>query len=146
MATHEVASRIDTLADQYLEAWQTHDVDAIVALHTPDSVFTSVATGREAVGRDAVRNAITEIFAVWPDLRFNPVRVYTTPDLIVAESIAETTQALPLPLGGVVVEPNGRHVSFAVADILALEDGLVKRKDSYVDALGYMREMQKAAA
>src|SRR5262245_59171879 len=114
MATQDVASTIATLADQYREAWQTHDVDAIVALHTPDSVFTSVATGREAVGRDAVRNAITEIFAVWPDLRFNPVRVYTTPDLIVAESIAETTQALPLPLGGVVVEPNGRPVSFEI--------------------------------
>jgi len=145
MVTQDVASTTDTLADQYLEAWQTHDVDAIIALHTPDSVFTSVATGREAVGRDAVRKAITEIFAVWPDLRFNPVRVYATPDLIVAESIAETTQALPLRLGGVVVEPNGRCVSFAVADILALENGLVKRKDSYVDALGYMREMRKAA-
>jgi uncharacterized protein (TIGR02246 family) len=146
MVTREVASTTGTLADQYLKAWQTRDVEAIIALHTPDSVFTSVATGREAIGRDAVRKAITEIFAVWPDLRFKPVRVYTTPGLIVAESIAEATQALPLPLGDVVVMPNGRRVSFAVADILALENGLVKRKDSHVDALGYMRAMRGAAA
>jgi predicted ester cyclase len=130
------------LAERYLQAWQLHDLEAILALHTEDSVFTSVATGKEAVGREAVGTAISETFAVWPDLQFEPIRVYTTPTLIVAETVASATQALPFPLGGVVLEPNGRRASFAVADILALQDGLVKRKDSYVDALGYMRQIE----
>ena len=138
------ASRAQALAERYLAAWEAHDLDAIIALHTPDSVFTSVATGREAHGRDAVREAIRQVLAVWPDLHFEPLRVHATDDVIVAESILRATQALPLPLGGEVIEPNGRTVRFAVADILALEDRLVGRKDSYVDALGYVRQMRAA--
>ena len=140
--TEATTTAPDVIAERYLQAWQNHDLDGILALHTPDTIFTSVATGREAVGRDAVREAIAQVFAVWPDLRFHPVRVYTTTELIVAESILETTPALPLPLGGIVAEPNGRTVRCAVADILALENGRVKRKDSYLDALDYVRQMQ----
>ena len=142
MPAQAVTDKPQGLAQSYLDAWEAHDVPAIIALHTPDSVFTSVATGREAVGREAVGHAITEIFVAWPDIHFNPLRMYVTPELIVAESVAEAIQAVALRLGGEIVEPNGRRVKFAVADILAVEDGLVKRKDSYVDALGYLCEMR----
>jgi steroid delta-isomerase-like uncharacterized protein len=133
------------LAGQYLEAWQTHDVDAIVALHTADSIFTSVTMGTEAIGRDAVREVVAETFAAWPDLHFHPHRIHTTPNLIVAESTIETTPALPLWFGDTVVKPNGKTITFAVADILVLDNGLVKRKDSYVDTLGYLRQMRASS-
>jgi steroid delta-isomerase-like uncharacterized protein len=134
------------LAESYLDAWQRHDIERIVSMHTPDSVFTSVATGREAVGREQIAQTIGEIFAVWPDLEFDVRRRYVTTELIVTESIARATQALPLPLGGETIEPNGRPVTFAVADVFPLEDGLIKRKDSYVDAVNYVRQMKPTAA
>jgi len=108
--TEAIAVSPEVIAEQYLDAWQRHDLDVILALHTDDSVFTSVATGREATGGHAVGEAIAQVFAVWPDLRFQPFRVYTTPEVIVAESVIEATQALSLPLRGTVLEPNGQKV------------------------------------
>jgi hypothetical protein len=60
--------------------------------------------------------------------------------------MAEVTQAVPLPLGDLVIEPTGQRVQFVVADVSALEGGLVKRKDSYVDALGSVRAMQSTCS
>jgi steroid delta-isomerase-like uncharacterized protein len=131
------------LADAYLEAWQRHAVDEIVAMHTRDSVFTSVATGRRAAGHKQIAETLAEIFTVWPDLGFELKRRYLTPELIVTESTARATQAIPLPIGGQVIEPTGRPVEFAIADIFPLEGGLIKRKDSYLDAAGYIRQMKE---
>jgi len=44
--TEATAVSPGVIAEQYLDAWRRHDFDAILALHTDDSVFTSVATGR----------------------------------------------------------------------------------------------------
>lgn len=131
------------LAERYLDAWQRRRVDEIVALHTADSVFTSVATEREAVGRDAIGKTIDQIFAVWPDLSFEVKRRYVTEELIVTESVARATQAIAFSLGGQTIEPIGRTVQFAVADIFAVDNGLIKRKDTYLDALNYVRQMKE---
>lgn len=141
MATQFASVSLESLTDKYLQAWQDHDVDAVMALHTPDTVFTSAATGTDAIGHSAVREAVSGVFAVWPDLRFHPLHVHATAKLIVGESILEVTQAIPMPLGDIMVEPTGETVRFAIADILELDNGLVKRKSSYFDALGYMRQM-----
>lgn len=137
-----VLGRLQRLADNYLAAWQAHDIPAILEHHTEDTVFTSVATGRNAAGRTSVAAAFGEIFAVWPDLSFEAKRIYLTPELIVVESTASGTQWTPLPLGDVVIPPNGRRVSFEVADIFPLRDGKIARKDSYLDAYGYIRAMR----
>jgi predicted ester cyclase len=142
MTTPAAAVSSDELAARYLDAWQAHDVEAVIALHTVESVLTSVATNQEAVGRNAVREMIAQTFALWPDSHFHPIRMRSTPNLIVAESMLEVTQALPLRFGDIDVEPNGKTVTFAVADILVLDDDLVKRKDTYLDTLAYLRQMR----
>ena len=53
--------------DRYNEAWNAHDVDAIVAMHTEDSVFENHTTGDVNVGREAIGKTITGIFRVFPD-------------------------------------------------------------------------------
>jgi len=59
------------LAIRYGAAWAAHDPDAIVALHTEDTVFHMQGGGVPAQGRPAVREAIAAIFAQSPDLRFD---------------------------------------------------------------------------
>lgn len=136
-------ARLQALADGYLAAWEAHDVAAILEHHTEDTVFTSVATGRHATGKAAVSAAFREVFAVWPDLTFETRRIYLTPQLIVVESAASGTQSAPLPIGDIVVQPNGRRVSFDVADIFPLRGGRFARKDTYLDAYAYIRAMRE---
>lgn len=144
-ATQQPPQQVEELTAAYVDAWQRHDIDDIVSFHTPDTVYSSRATGREAIGLDAVREALTTVFAIWPDLRFFQHCLHMTPELIVFESTAQVTQAVPVP-GDTMIEPTGTSVRFDVADVLAVRDGKIARKDSYVDALGYLREMRAAGA
>jgi hypothetical protein len=45
----------NALAARYIEAWQSRDADAVVALHSRRSVFTSVVAPHPAVGLDSIR-------------------------------------------------------------------------------------------
>ena len=126
---------------QYVAAWAARDPDAIAVLHTPDSVFAVPAIGLEAVGRDAVRAAIVGVFALWPDLVFHERRSFIAPDLWVLESVMECTLAAPLTIGPVTLRPNGRPALIDLCDVFRVEDGLVRRKDSYLDVLGYQQRL-----
>jgi ketosteroid isomerase-like protein len=47
---------------RYSDAWNAHDLDAIVALHAPDMVFANHTAGESASGEE-VRGRIGSIFA-----------------------------------------------------------------------------------
>jgi steroid delta-isomerase-like uncharacterized protein len=108
------------LAIRYGAAWAAHDVDAIVALHTDDTVFHSHGAGDPAEGRSAVREAIVAIFAQCPDLRFDRKRVHFGEDHIVSEyEMAGTVDGNPFACDGV--------------DVFTLGNGRIARKDTYLD-------------
>ena len=54
--------------DRYNAAWGEHDVEAIVAMHTEDSVFENHMSGDVNMDKEAIGKAITGIFGVFPDL------------------------------------------------------------------------------
>src|SRR5687768_12911750 len=61
------------LAERYGDAWHSHDADAIVALHTDDTVFHMHVGDEPARGREAVRETFAQILEQWPDLHFEAV-------------------------------------------------------------------------
>ena len=64
------------LAVRYGAAWAAHDVDAIMALHTEDTVFHLHGGGEPAVGRTATREAFAKAMEEWPDIGFERKRVH----------------------------------------------------------------------
>ena len=47
------------LIDRYNEAWNRHDVDAIMAMHAPDMVFENHTAGERAEGARRGRPPLT---------------------------------------------------------------------------------------
>jgi ketosteroid isomerase-like protein len=128
-------------ANAYAGAWSTRDVDQILSLHSERTRFEAPALRQSAEGRVAVAEAFRQMFDLWPDLQFDVQRRYSSAGLIVFESLATCTLAAPFELAGRQLRPNGRPVSFAVADILAVKGGRIASKRSYFDALGYVTAM-----
>src|SRR4029079_3533375 len=91
-------------------ACNRHDVDAIVSMHTDDSVFENHVTGDVNVGREAIVRAITGIFSVFPDLEFEGRRQYIREDLVVQEWTARGTHLGKMTRATIEVEPTGRPV------------------------------------
>src|SRR5438094_8622853 len=90
---------------RYNDAWNAHDIDAIVAMHTDDSVFENHVTGDVNVGREQIGAAIRGIFSVFPDLSFEGRRQYIREDLVVQEWTARGTNEGTRAQGGRKVEP-----------------------------------------
>ena len=126
--------------ERYNEAWNTHDLDAIVAMHAPDMVFANHTAGESATGEE-VRAHIGAIFATWPDIEFATRRLYVREGLVVQEWTAAATHAKTMRRGELSAEPTGRRVEWDGIDSIPFENGLVKRKDVYSDSVSILRQV-----
>jgi steroid delta-isomerase-like uncharacterized protein len=126
--------------DRYNDAWNGHDLDAIVALHAPGMVFENHTAGECAEG-DEVREHIGRIFSSWPDIAFATRRLYVRDDLVVQEWTATATHVSELRRGDLVSPASGKTVEWRGMDVIPFEDGLVKRKDVYSDSVSILRQV-----
>jgi steroid delta-isomerase-like uncharacterized protein len=132
--------RLRAAIESYNAAWNNHDPDAIVAMHSPDMVFENHTAGERAEGA-AVREHIARIFAAWPDIAFTTRRLYLREDLVVQEWTASASHVSELRRGDLTAPPTGRRIEWKGMDVIPFEDGLVKRKDVYSDSIAILRQV-----
>jgi steroid delta-isomerase-like uncharacterized protein len=125
---------------RYNEAWNSHDLDAIMAMHAPDMVFENHTAG-EAAGGDEVRGHIGAIFESWPDIHFETRRLYVRDGVVTQEWTASATHANEMRRGDLVAEPTGKRIEWNGVDVIPFEDGLIKRKDVYSDSVSILRQV-----
>ena len=124
----------------YNEAWNGHDLDAIMAMHASDMVFANHTAGESAEGED-VRGHIGSIFETWPDIHFETRRLYVRDGVVTQEWTATATHANEMRRGDLVAEPTGKRIEWDGIDVIPFEDGLVKRKDVYSDSVSILRQV-----
>jgi ketosteroid isomerase-like protein len=115
------------VAGPYSDAWARHDADAILALHSTDSVFHVHGMGKPAMGAESVRQLVTAFLAHVPDLHFEHKRFYLGVDHLVAEYDMSGTAA-------------GSSFVCDGVDVIVVTDGLVSRKDTYLDLVALERQ------
>jgi ketosteroid isomerase-like protein len=108
------------LAARYGAAWAAHDLDAIMALHTDDTVFHLHGGGEPSVGLAATREAFAAAAVQVQDIRFEKTRVYIGANHFVSE----------YEMSG---SSDGKSFTCDGVDVIAVTDGRVARKDTYLD-------------
>ena len=121
MSDPDAAAELEQIIERYNDAWNAHDLDAIVSFHAPGMVFEN-HTAAERVEGDAVGPHIARIFENWPDLTFRGRRLYVRDELVVSEWTATAT------------DPDGRRLEWDGIDVFPFRDGLIARKDVYSSA------------
>jgi ketosteroid isomerase-like protein len=108
--------------DAFNEAFNAHDVDAVMARMTDDAVFesTSPPAGDRHVGAAAVRAAWEAFFAASPSAHFDAEDVIVTGDRCVVRWIYTW------------VDDDGSEGSIKGVDVLRVRDGKVAEKLAYV--------------
>ena len=134
------AAALEQRIAAYNEAWNAHDLDAIMSMHAPDMVFENHTAGESAEG-EAVREHVGAIFETWPDITFSTRRLYVRDGLVVQEWTAEATHANEMRRGDLVAEPTGKKITWDGLDVIPFENGLVKRKDVYSDSVSILRQL-----
>ena len=128
------------LIERYNDAWNAHDLDAIMALHAPDMVFENHTAGESAQGEE-VRAHIARIFESWPDIHFTTRRLYVREDLVTQEWTATATHVKTMRRGDVTAEPTNKRIEWRGMDVIPFENGLIKRKDVYSDSVSILRQV-----
>ena len=113
-----MSTDVENLAMRYGTAWAARDLDAIMALHTGDTVFHLHGDAAPAEGSAATRAAFAAALDQWPDLRFERKRVH---------------------IGA------GREIACDGVDVFSVRDGLVARKDTYLDWAAVQRQTAEPA-
>ncbi|MEV6066857.1 nuclear transport factor 2 family protein [Nocardia sp. NPDC052001] len=111
------------LFERYHACWADHDPDRIVELHTPDSIFHLHSGSAPARGRDEIRASAAGTFALVPDLTFEQVSLRVGEDFWVVQWVLRGTSV------------TGSPVAVDLADVVFVENGLVREKHSYVDGV-----------
>jgi hypothetical protein len=111
---------IPDLLRRYTDAWHRHDLDIIMSMHTDDAVFHLHDGNAAATGADAVREAFQLVLAVYPDLTAEQTAVDVGDEHAIVQSIMRSS------VGGTVVEAEA-------VDVFRFVDGLISRKDTYLD-------------
>jgi steroid delta-isomerase-like uncharacterized protein len=133
---------IRMLAERYGEAWNRQDLDAIMDLHTEDSVFVAHAVGTPpAEGKQAVREAFAGYLALLPDINFAERSLHVGDDHWVLESTMTGTVAQAIEVEGEALGENGARVEIDCVDVIEVRDGLVASKQTYIDSLAMQRQL-----
>jgi steroid delta-isomerase-like uncharacterized protein len=134
------AQSLEAAIARYNQAWNDHDLDAIMSMHAPDMVFENHTAGESAEG-EVVREHIGAIFETWPDIRFDTRRLYVRDGVVTQEWTASATHTNTMRRGDLVAEPTGRKVEWRGVDVIPFEDGLITRKDVYSDSVSILRQV-----
>lgn len=109
---------LKAISERYFAAWADRDPDAIVALHTDNTRFWTHLDADPVIGREAVRDTFAELFDSFPEFSFETYRVLYGEDHWV--------------LDWALISGN---IRFDCLDVVVVSpDGLVARKDTFVDA------------
>jgi ketosteroid isomerase-like protein len=113
----------EDLLHAFADAWNRHDVDALMSMMTADCVFEASAgnavDGARHEGPQAVRGAFEAVFEQYPDAHWGNARHFVSGDRGVSEWTFTGTQR-----DGTRVEVNG-------CDLLTLREGKVAIKNSF---------------
>lgn len=132
---------LEAAMDRYSDAWNRHDVDAILALHTEDSVFENHTSGGKAVGLTEIRALLEGVFSTLPDVTFEGRRRYIQGDLVVVEWTARATFSRPITRGSCSYLPTGKQLVWNGLDLIPTREGKVAGKHVYADSLSFLRQI-----
>ncbi|SOY60805.1 nuclear transport factor 2 family protein [Cupriavidus taiwanensis] len=122
MSKDNTAAGIELL-QAFNDAWNRHDIDALMACMADDCVFHGVAgpdlLGRSFVGREAVREGFQLAWQTFPDAQWVDGDHFVVGDRGVSESTFRGTRA------------DGARIEARMVDVFTFRGGKIAVKNAY---------------
>ena len=111
------------LLDRFADAWNRHDLDALMSMMTDDCVFEASAgpqiDGQRSEGKEAVRTAYAAVFESFHDAHWANCRHF----IVATRGVSEWTFT--------GTQQDGRRVEVTGCDLFTFRDGKIAIKNSY---------------
>ncbi len=107
----------------FADAFNAHDINAIMSHMTHDCIFEASAgpdfNGEKFTGQEEVKKAFEDVFATFPDAKWNNPKHFISGDRGFTEWIFTGTRT------------NGTEVEVSGCDLFTFRDGKIAIKNSY---------------
>jgi steroid delta-isomerase-like uncharacterized protein len=126
-----------SLLEEILDAYNTHDVPRIVAIYHPDYFGSLVSEGAGISGLTDLHEKLTRLFLAFPDLQLAVEETVSEENRIAIAWIASGTQ-----LGKIMNIPSTKkRLQLKGQTILEIRDGKVARTRHLWDLASMLRQM-----
>jgi steroid delta-isomerase-like uncharacterized protein len=136
--TTEVRARVEAL----FRALNEHDLDKIIALHTPDAVLEDPDLTAPVKGRAAIAAEFAMMFRVFPDQQYlmDEVEVYVADSgRVAARYHLIGTMMGPIDPPGFA--PTGKKASVSGVCLYEFQDGLIAHHTIIYDMMGMLQQV-----
>ena len=126
---------------ELFRAFNEHDVDRIVALHTEHAVWEDPSLPGPLIGQGAIGAHVRAIFQAFPDLKFDdgPELFEGERGRLGARWRFGATMTGPLERPGFA--PTGRRASISGMCVYTFENGRIAHHEQYYDSLGLLEQL-----
>ena len=130
------------LAESVQQAWDNHDVDALVALYAEDAVMFIPGEAEPCRGRKAIAENQGSYLRAMPDMTIKFSTIVIQGNHIAFEGIFQGTFTGPLASPEGDIPPTGRSVKAGFAFFAKVNaDGLIEEDRTYFDNLDFMKQL-----
>jgi predicted ester cyclase len=127
-------------APKALEAFNKHDVAALVGMMTDDIVFSEAAAPADKVGKKAVERSYKDVFKAFSDVKLEMARSWAAGDYLVWEGAFVGTNDGPMPSMG-MPKATGKHVSSRFLEIDKIVNGKVKNIWIFDNGMAFAKQL-----
>ncbi|MCI0747282.1 MAG: ester cyclase [Verrucomicrobia subdivision 3 bacterium] len=128
---------LEKLYQNYVAAWSTRDIEAVVSFFTDDCVYEDVALGVLNRGASEVRAFVQATLAAIPDFKIEPKSVFATVGRLGSEWIMSGTQTGDFP----GLPATGKAFTVPVASIMEFHNGKIRRNTDYWNLASFLQQV-----
>jgi steroid delta-isomerase-like uncharacterized protein len=115
---------------RYLDAWNRHDADAIVAIYAEGGTYHTPRLDHVLKGQ-AIADWAKSVWAAYPDMRLEEIsRGDTGGGLVASQLVLHGTHTGPFMDG---TPPTGRTVAYPIATFTQVEGDKIRSEHVYLD-------------
>ncbi len=123
------------------EAVNVKDLQYIKSLGSPSSEWLDVPFNYTSKGENAIIDPWKSWFEIFPDATCEVQSLVALEEYVIARGIGRGTHKGIFNSPAGPLQPSGRKIEINFCDVYRLEDGKIKRADSYFDFYTVLRQL-----
>lgn len=135
------APEVRRIVEELMRAFNAHDVERIVGLHTPDAVWEDPSLSAPITGRAAIREHVSALLRTFPDFTFEDETDLYVGERGRAAAHWRFSATMTGPLEPPGFAPTGKRATVAGVCVYSFDDGMIARHQQYYDLVGLLEQV-----
>jgi len=129
---------MEKMAQDYLAAWNSHDVEKIVSFFTDDCVYEDFGNQKTCHGKTELRDWCNSIFADYPDFKIENKTWFSSGNRAAYDYTLSGTHSHS---SNPAIPATGKKFSIPGVSLLELSGGKIKHKATYYNAAAFLQQV-----